>query len=941
VADVALPSGTVTFLFTDVEGSTRLWEEHPDAMQAALARHDELVRDAIEAHRGQVVKTTGDGFHAAFATSLDAVSAALTAQRTLEAEAWEKTGPLRVRMGVHTGEAQHRDGDYYGTALNRAARLMSVGHGGQVLVSSTTEGLVRDQLPDGCELVSLGAHQLRDLGRAEALFQLVHPDLPRDFAALRTVDAFPGNLPAQASSFVGRERDLVRVADALAASPVITLTGVGGVGKTRLALQVAAEVLPRFRDGAWMCELAAVRDHAGVVDAVAAVFRVTARPGRSLEESLVAYLRDQELLVVLDNCEHVLRPAATLVAAIEGACPNVRVLATSREGLNIPGEQILVVPSLGLPEEGADVEAAGDCEAVRLFAERARAAKADFAVDATNGADVVAICTRLDGVPLAIELAAARIPTMNPSELARRLDRRFRLLSGGNRIAIERHQTLRATIDWSYDLLTEAEQRLLERLSVFAGGCTLGAVEAVCAGDLVEIDDVYELLANLVARSLVVVDTGRDTRYRLLETIRRYGEERLVERGDADELRARHCDHYTQFAGVVREQSYGPGQVEWGVRLARERDNLHAAMAFALATRDVERALALVCSLPFWVLQVDDLVFFDPEPVLVLPGATDHPGSAVALVDAARQAWRRGDDPVALALCEQALAAESRLGPAPDSHVEMLVVDVRGSVATDNGAQRTAADHWLDAASRARADDLTAMTAIYLGTAVLSLAWIDPVGARDVGAEGLALARESGAPHVIVTNLLGLALTLAPDDPDRSHTLLDEALELTVTLGYENPQELVTAVLVAARLAEWPTMLRAASRTLHDQLRSGSLGPLVLAGTLNLAARGLVEQRFEAAATLQGAASAQMRRIVPAFTASRESGVAAPPDLLAAFVNGVRHDATQLLVAALGEPRLRELRADGAAMDDDEAFTYARAHIEDHLRTIHEDVIDG
>ncbi len=691
---VELPSGTVTFLFTDVAGSTRLWEEHPDAMRDALARHDVLLREAIEAHGGYVVKTTGDGFHAAFATADAGVVAAVAAQRALESEDWPLPEPLRVRMGLHTGAASLRDGDYFGSAVNRAARLEAIAHGGQVVCSQAAADLARDALTEGVALVDLGEHRLRDLSRPERVFQVNAPGLVDTFARLRTLDAFPSNLPAQLSSFVGRERDVADLAQLLGEKRLVTLTGVGGVGKTRLALQVAAEVLDRFADGAWLCELAAVRDSAGAVDAVAAVFQVSARPGMTLEESLVAYLRDQELLIVLDNCEHLLGPVAALVRAIEGACARVRVLATSREGLGVRGEQLIAVPSLEVPDDTTDLAGVSSCEAVRLFVERAQGAKASFEVDAGNADAVAQVCRRLDGVPLAIELAAARITAMNPAELARRLDRRFRLLTGGDRDAIERHQTLRATIDWSYDLLSEPEQRLLDRLSVFAGGCTLDAAEAVCAGDPIEGDDVFELLANLVARSLVVADdTGSDTRYRLLETIRQYGEERLAETGDTDTVRTRHCDHYIEFAGVVRAHSYGPEQVEWGARLARDHDNLHAAMAFALATRDLERAMRLLCDLPSTYLQVDDMVIFDPEAVLALPGAADHAASAPVLMLAGFQAMHRGDDPRALELCDQAFAAEQRLGPFADSHLAMFGSALRGQVALRSGSQREAADH--------------------------------------------------------------------------------------------------------------------------------------------------------------------------------------------------------------------------------------------------------
>ena len=639
-----LPSGTVTFLFTDVEGSTRLWEDHPDVMHDALARHDTIVRSAIESHGGHVVKTTGDGFHAAFATARDALDAALSAQQTLIAEPPSPDVTVKVRMGVHTGEARARDGDYYGSSLNRAARLMAVGHGGQIVCSQATADLARDALSEGVTLVDLGEHRLRDLSRPERLFQVNAPGLTRTFAPLRSLDAFPSNLPAQLSSFVGREDDVAEIAQILREKRLVTLTGVGGVGKTQLSLQVAAEVLPHFRDGAWFCELAAVRDPTGVVDAVANAFQVTARPSMTLQDSLITYLGEQELLIVLDNCEHVLRPVAALVRAIEGACARVRVLATSREGLSVRGEQIWAVPSLDVPDDATTPEAIGACEAVRLFVDRAQGVKANFVVDAGNAEAVAQVCQRLDGVPLAIELAAARITTMNPGELARRLDRRFRLLTGGDRDAIERHQTLRATIDWSYDLLTEPEHRLLDRLAVFAGGCALEAAEAVCAGDPIDADDVFELLANLVARSLVVADdSGQDTRYRLLETIRQYGEERLAEHQDTDALRLRHADYYTAFAGVVQSHFYGPGQVEWGARLAREHDNLLAAMAYALDTQNVDSAFDLFCKLPSIGLQVNEVVAFDPAPLLALPGAAEHPGSALALLAAGLGAAGRED----------------------------------------------------------------------------------------------------------------------------------------------------------------------------------------------------------------------------------------------------------------------------------------------------------
>jgi predicted ATPase/class 3 adenylate cyclase len=929
-----LPTGTVTFLFTDLEGSTRLWEEHPEAMKQALARHDEILRDAITTYDGHIVKMTGDGAHAVFADANNALAAAVDAQRGLGATAWEATGPLHVRMGIHTGRADQRDGDYYGTTVNRAARVMSAGHGGQVLVSDATQVLVRDTLPEDCSFIELGEHRLRDLGRPERLFQLAHPALQRDFGQLRTLDAFPGNLPVQVSSFIGRADDLERVADALVVSPVVTLTGVGGVGKTRLALQVAAEVLPRFPDGGWLCELQAVRDPDAVIEAVAAVFRVTARPGMSVEESLLAYLRDQQLLIVLDNCEHLLRPVAELVARVEASCPGVRVLATSREGLNLRGEQILVVPSLGVPRTDMDLAALSNCEAVRLFVDRARAVKADFAVETNNADGVTEICRRLDGVPLAIELAAARVSAMNPTELARRLDRRFRLLTGGERVAIERHQTLRAAIDWSYELLTVAEQALLARVAVFAGGWTLEAAEAVGSGDPIDEDEVFELLAGLVARSLVVAhDQGAETRYRLLETIRQYGEERLAEAGETDRVRLRHAEYYAQFAGVVASHIYGPDQVEWGARLARERENVLAAMAYALDTENVDLAFTLFLQVPATGVQIDDLVVFDSAPLLALPGATDHPGSALALMWAGFRAWRLGDAQSALALSDESLAAQQRLGPTPSSrHAVIMSSELRGMIAQAAGATNEAVEHLLEAARLARAAEIPALAAIYLAVIAQGLAWSDPEAARAHATEGLALARRTGMPYAIAYNLFGLAQAHAATDPEQARALLLEALQLGATLRYESPNELASAIFTAARLAEWSVLLGVARRFFRHYLQTGSLPLLYLAAIVNLVARALAPDQSESAAVLQGAVTAMLREL-PSDIAAPVSGHASGQNEIAVFVAAVRHDTTELLRATLGETRLRELRGQGATMDPTQACTYARTRIDANLPT--------
>ena len=599
-----MPTGTVTFLFTDLEGSTRLWEESPEAMKGALARHDEIVRGAIERHGGYVVKTTGDGFHAAFSTAAAAAGAGLAAQLSLAGEAWGSTGALRVRMGIHAGSAELRDGDYYGTAPNRAARLMSAAHGGQLVLSQTTADLVGDGLPDGAVLIDLGEHRLRDLARAEQVFQLGTPGLAAEFPPLRSLDAFPGNLPLQLSSFVGRDEELIGIAKALGRERLVTLTGVGGVGKTRLAMQVAAEVLPNYGDGAWFCELAAANDDDAFVQLVAATLGVRSRQGVTLEEGVVEHLRRKQLLLVLDNCEHLLDAAATLAERLLQECAGLRVLATSREGLAVPGEQVWPVRSLPVPSRAAGASVIATSDAVRLFAARAESARPGFVLDEANAGPVAEICRRLDGIPLAIELAAARVSSMRPVDLAARLDERFRLLTGGRRTAVERHQTLRATVDWSYSLLTERERAVFDRLGVFAGSFDIGTAEEIASGEGLEPWDVVDAIASLVDKSLVVDEEapGGSIRYSMLETLRAYARERLDQGGTPDEWRLRHARHYADVAGEIGVGLIGPNEVAWRARLVLELDDLRAAVIWALdrdSDDESEYALDIIAALVY------------------------------------------------------------------------------------------------------------------------------------------------------------------------------------------------------------------------------------------------------------------------------------------------------------------------------------------------------
>jgi predicted ATPase/class 3 adenylate cyclase len=559
----------VTFLFTDLADSSRLWEEFPAAMPRALARHEQVIREAVAHHGGYVVKTMGDGVHAAFATAGDAVFAALDAQLGLQREPWGETGRLRVRMGLHTGTAQVRDGDYFGTEVNRAARLMAVAHGGQVVCSQATADLARPTLVSGCGLVDLGEQYLRNLLAPERVFQLTHPDLPDAFPALRTMDAFPGNLPVQVTEFIGRDDELIELAKVLGRARLVTLTGSGGVGKTRLAIQAAAEALPHYSDGAWFIDLAPIVDDSVVPSEIATAMGLPERRQGTREEALVGALARRHALVVLDNCEHLVDTVARIADLIVHRCPAVTVLATSQEGLGVAAEVTFGVRPL--PQD----------EAERLFVDRASAARHSFAVTAESSPAVQELCRRLDGIPLAIELAAARVASMNPAAILERIDERFRLLGHGRRTARPRHQTLRAALDWSYGLLAEHEQLVFDRLAVFAGSFTLQAAEAVVADDGIDARDVLDLVSSLVAKSMVQLDERAvGDRYRLLETMREYGLERLAERGNLDAIQRRHAAHYLVFAEETAPHLFGADESVWFDRVDDDLPNLRAALSY-------------------------------------------------------------------------------------------------------------------------------------------------------------------------------------------------------------------------------------------------------------------------------------------------------------------------------------------------------------------------
>jgi predicted ATPase len=610
----------VTFLFTDVEGSTRRWEADADAMRTALAAHDEVLRKAIEAHGGFLFKHTGDGVCAAFNSPKSAVDAAVAAQHALE---------LPVRMGLATGEAELRDGDYFGAVLNRAARVMSAGHGGQVLLADSTAVLL-----SGVDLLDLGPRRLRDVPMPVGVFQLRALGLGTDFPPLRALDTTPGNLRRATTSLIGREAEVTEIAEAVRCHRLLTLTGVGGVGKTRLALEVAARLADEFPDGVWFFELAAVADPAAVPDAVAAVLGITQQPGKTVSESVATALEGRIRLLVIDNCEHVLDAATDLIEAILTHSETVRVLATSREVLGIAQEQVRLVGSL-------DTAAGIDAVAVRLFVERAQGIAPGFSMtDSDDAAAVIEICQRLDGIPLAIELAASRMASMTAGEMRDRLDHRFRLLVGSRR-GLERHHTLRHTVAWSYDLLDDTERTVLERCSVFAGGFDLQSAGAVAGSDDLDEYVLLDVLDALVRKSLVVADRSlRRTRFSMLETIRQFAEEQLGTRGDATEARTAHARHFAGREADILALWDSPRQREAYDWFATELANLRTAFRWAADRGDLDAAAAIATYAMLLGVLVEN---YEPiawgEELIEPARAVNHPRLATLYVNAAQCYW--------------------------------------------------------------------------------------------------------------------------------------------------------------------------------------------------------------------------------------------------------------------------------------------------------------
>jgi predicted ATPase/class 3 adenylate cyclase/DNA-binding CsgD family transcriptional regulator len=728
-----LPTGTATLLLADVEGSTRLWATQPEEMTAAFARLDRALGDLVSAHGGvrPVEQGEGDSFVAAFARASDAVACALELQRA-------SLAPIRLRIGVHTGEVQLRDeGNYIGPTINRAARIRDLAHGGQTVLSGTTEDLVVDVLPADAWLVDLGRHELRGVPRPERVVQLCHPNLCNDFPSLRTTSTVVShNLPVQLTNFVGRGAQMTDLEKLLVDNRLVTLTGAGGAGKTRLAVEIAARIAAEFGDGVWYVDLAPVT-HPGVVPVtVARALGLPDQPGRSTMDTLLRFVRDRQLLLVLDNCEHLLDASAELVVALLGAAPGLTLLATSREPIGVAGEVSWRVPSLSLAHE-----------AIELFVDRARRARPDFAVEDDNAAAVGEICRRLDGIPLAIELAAARVRALSPAEILDGLHDRFRLLTGGARTAVRRQQTLRASVDWSHTLLTQPERDLFRRLAVFLGGFDLDAAQAVAGGGDVERYQVLDLLTLLVDKSLVVAEnSGGRTRYRLLETVRQYALEKLGESGEADAVRSRHRDHYTALAALLD----APADRDYEQRVDQaetEFDNLRAAFGWSRENSDVELALTLASSLqPLWQgrgrvregLACFDAALADLEAQHAEVAAGVRAG---ALADRAGLAIRMGAaDSLDQAQQALAIARESN-----DPTLLARALTACGSIAAFFTRFELARAYFAEAIGLARAlDDRWRLSQILAWQAMAASVAGDPIATRAAAEEGRDLAEAIG-----------------------------------------------------------------------------------------------------------------------------------------------------------------------------------------------------
>lgn len=787
-----MPTGTITFLFTDVEGSTRLWEYSPTEARAMLARHDALFEAAVDAAGGWVVRPRGEGDSrfAVFRLAREGVSAALDFQRAMASEPWPHA--FRVRAALNTGDADLRDGDYYGSAVNRCARLRGLAHGGQTLLAETTADLVADTLPDGAVLRDLGSHLLKDLSRPERVFQLGHADAPEEFPPLASLDALPTNLPGQLTVFVGREREVAEVAQLIRAARLVTLTGAGGVGKTRLALQVAADLVDDHPHGVWFVDLARVSGPEVVPAVVARAIGARGTEEGATFDTIRDHLGDRSTLLVLDNCEHLLAACAELVETVLLGCPNVKVLATAREALGSAGEVSWRVPSLSLPDadprsphgdNAAPSTRAEDSEAVQLFLDRARLVAPEASLE--PDLDVIGqICRRLDGIPLAIELAAARVASMAPAEIASRLGDRFRLLVGGRRTALERQQTLRAAIDWSHEPLDQSERSVFRRLSAFVGGFKLDAAEAVCVGEPVDRSDVAELVGHLVDKSLVLLErSDGKTRYRMLETIRQYAREKLLDAAESEAVHGAHRDFFLALAEQAEPELHASEQAAWLRLLRDEQDNLRAALEWSEGDPgSAEKFLRGASTLfRFWSLVDVREGRRWIEAALAAVPATPSPERVEAMARAMQLRYLDDDPAASGALAQETLDAARIVG---DPRSESWALSILGALAAVDDPDR--APQLLDEAlsvARAAGDDWAEGLALF-GQGNLAFLRDEYRVARECHDASLALFRKVG-DGVLMARVIhqGGFVWLLTGDFVAAQGMFEEAAALGAELG--------------------------------------------------------------------------------------------------------------------------------------------------------------
>jgi predicted ATPase len=895
----------VTFLFTDIEGSTRLWQEDEASMRRAVARHDQLLRAVVVAHGGVVFSTMGDGLAAAFQTASAALSCAVEAQRLLDEESWDTVRPIKVRMGLHTGEVELRAHDYFGTAVNRTARLAAVGHGGQIICSSATADLADTEIAP----VDLGEHRLRDLDRPMHVFQIGDGHFP----PLRSLSTFPGNLPIQLTSFVGRQEELASLAKTLEVFRLVTLTGTGGVGKTRLAVQAAANLVTVFPDGVWLCELAAAADPESMLESLAAALAYVPAPGADLKQGIAKFVGSRRMLLLLDNCEHMLDPAADLAETVLERCPNLVILATSREALEVQGERVIRLRSLPVPHAGATLEYLADFDAARLFLDRAEATGAPLALGPADGPAIAEICRRLDGIPLAIELAAARVVALGPGEIAAHLDERFRLLTGGRRAAVERHHTLRATIDWSYALLSEGEQTVFNHLGVFPASFDTAAAQAVAAAGGIEAWDVLDALTSLVTKSMVNADRGTagPTRYHMLESLRHYAREHLDTVGLADETRRRHARHYAAAVADIGAGLRGPDVSLWRQRVDAELENLRAAVTWALDSaveEDGELAMVILGELTAGRSTVHTNMFAAVTEQAVEPARrSPSPFASLVLAGAAVNAYYRVDFPRARQLSGWAMQ-QVRTSPYPASVLSVRIAFTDpSSLATElTEALQILDEIGADSRAFAHVHGTAALMAGLFGNLTL---------AQQEATVAVAMSRPIADPPLLGNALWGFALASWQSDPSAAHAALEEAIQIgraTETEGFLL-RSLALLAQLSARRVDRPAALEALQEGLelahtHDDVTG--IAVCLTRGAEVMVALG----EHDTAAVFLGAVTNNVL--------ARRSGVS--PSEIPDYTKFVA-----TLRSQLGEDLYTAATARGATMSYEQASAFALAAIAD------------